>query len=148
MSIIPDLTVNYGFTRDPPDQDFAGCTVKYFPFKSVHAIQWAKQKFQKHFEHMPHECNRVREDSKGAGWWDRLRAMQPRPSPADFKRFTCLSFFYNFNRWTKLLSTNLTTSEQCIQYAKKTFVSWFRNFVIQLLHNYPLDSKDKEGVWS
>ena len=103
MVIVPDVTVNYGFFRDAPDPDFPGnfllffgvkalfmiegCTVKYFPFKSVHTIQWAKQKFQKHFEHMPQECNRVREDSKGNGWWDRLRALNPRPSPSEFKRY-------------------------------------------------------------
>eukprot|EP01126_Amoeba_proteus_P015986 TRINITY_DN1730_c0_g1_i28.p1 TRINITY_DN1730_c0_g1~~TRINITY_DN1730_c0_g1_i28.p1 ORF type:complete len:554 (-),score=93.57 TRINITY_DN1730_c0_g1_i28:2386-4047(-) len=139
MSIVPDLTVNYGYTRDAPDPDFPGCTVKYFPFKSVHTIQWAKQKFQKLFEQMPQECNRVREDSKGDGWWDRLRAVSPTPLPCDFKR------------WTKLLSTNLHSYEDCVKQAKKVFVSWYRNFVIQLLHNYPIDARDKKDgklFWS
>lgn len=40
--VVPRLTENYGATRDPPEQGIPVCTLKSFPFKIEHTLQWAR----------------------------------------------------------------------------------------------------------
>ena len=42
--IVPHLTESYASQRDPPEQEFAYCTIKSFPNQIEHTIQWAREK--------------------------------------------------------------------------------------------------------
>ena len=39
--VVPKLTENYGASRDPPEASIPICTLKNFPYKIEHTIQWA-----------------------------------------------------------------------------------------------------------
>ncbi len=55
--VLPYLTENYGASKDPPEQQIAACTEKYFPFKIEHTIQWAKNRFIRTFFEIPTDVN-------------------------------------------------------------------------------------------
>lgn len=46
--VVPHLTENYGAQRDPPATSFPVCTVKQFPGKIEHTLQWAREWFEEH----------------------------------------------------------------------------------------------------
>lgn len=41
--VVPRLTENYGASRDPPEQSFPVCTLKNFPNRIEHTLQWARE---------------------------------------------------------------------------------------------------------
>lgn len=52
--IIPNLTESYGSSKDPEENaDIPICTIKSFPYKSEHTIQWARELFESEFTSLP-----------------------------------------------------------------------------------------------
>jgi len=47
--IIPNITNSYSETQDPVDKSIPVCTVKHFPFKIEHCIEWALEIFNIYF---------------------------------------------------------------------------------------------------
>ena len=43
--VVPRLTEHYGATRDPPEKSIPVCTLKNFPNKIEHTLQWARDWF-------------------------------------------------------------------------------------------------------
>lgn len=44
--VIPHHTISYNDIRDPPEEEFAVCTLKLFPYQIQHTIQWAREYFE------------------------------------------------------------------------------------------------------
>lgn len=53
--IIPYLTETYGSSKDPDDNNegIPICTIKTFPYKPEHTIQWARELFESEFNILP-----------------------------------------------------------------------------------------------
>ncbi len=52
--IIPYLTESYGSTKDPESKStFPICTIKSFPYRPEHTIQWARELFETEFNSTP-----------------------------------------------------------------------------------------------
>lgn len=52
--IVPDLTETYGSSKDPDDKNGVPiCTIKSFPYKPEHTIQWARELFETEFNQLP-----------------------------------------------------------------------------------------------
>lgn len=47
--IVPYLTENYGNASDPSEESFPVCTIKTFPTKIEHTLQWAREIFEEVF---------------------------------------------------------------------------------------------------
>jgi ubiquitin-activating enzyme E1 len=59
--IIPHLTESYGSSKDPDEK--AGipiCTLKAFPYKPEHTIQWARELFETEFNQIPSFLNKYK----------------------------------------------------------------------------------------
>jgi ubiquitin-activating enzyme E1 len=59
--IIPHLTESYGSSKDPDEK--AGipiCTIKAFPYKPEHTIQWARELFETEFNLIPFLINKYK----------------------------------------------------------------------------------------
>lgn len=59
--IIPNLTETYGSSKDPDEK--AGipiCTLKAFPYKPEHTIQWARELFETEFNQIPSFLNKYK----------------------------------------------------------------------------------------
>ena len=55
--VVPQLTENYGASRDPPEQDIPLCTLKNFPNQIEHTLQWARDWFEGIYKQTPSDCN-------------------------------------------------------------------------------------------
>jgi ubiquitin-activating enzyme E1 len=55
--IVPFLTESYGSSRDPPEDSIPICTLKNFPNKIEHTIQYARDLFEGYFKQAPEETN-------------------------------------------------------------------------------------------
>jgi ubiquitin-activating enzyme E1 len=63
--ILPHLTESYGSSKDPDEK--AGipiCTIKAFPYKPEHTIQWARELFESEFNMIPSIINKYKNNSE------------------------------------------------------------------------------------
>jgi ubiquitin-activating enzyme E1-like protein 2 len=122
-------------TNDPPEAGIPFCTLKSFPSKIEHTIQWARDKFQTMFTLKPRETIQFATDSKSNGFWERLKAKNlSKP---------------DLSRAIKLLKIRPTTFNECLQLGLNKFTSLFRNSILQLTYIYPPDYvKDGHLFWS
>lgn len=51
--VIPNLTENYGATRDPPEKSAPMCTLHSFPHNIDHCLTWARSEFEGNLENHP-----------------------------------------------------------------------------------------------
>ena len=51
--VIPDLTENYGASRDPPEKTAPMCTLHSFPHNIDHCLTWARSEFEGALEGRP-----------------------------------------------------------------------------------------------
>jgi ubiquitin-activating enzyme E1 len=63
--VIPHLTETYGSTTDPDDQTkIPICTLKSFPYKPEHTIQWARELFENEFIVIPNLIEKYRDNEE------------------------------------------------------------------------------------
>lgn len=63
--IIPYLTESYGSSKDPDEKSgIPICTIKSFPYKAEHTIQWARELFETEFNLIPSLIEKYRDLSK------------------------------------------------------------------------------------
>jgi ubiquitin-activating enzyme E1 len=51
--VIPNLTISYSSLTDMPEKTIPMCTIKSFPYKTEHTIQWARELFEEEFNIIP-----------------------------------------------------------------------------------------------
>lgn len=57
--VVPHLTESYGSAKDPDDKvGIPICTIKSFPFKQAHTIQWARELFETEFNEIPSKIHK------------------------------------------------------------------------------------------
>ncbi|KAL3248001.1 hypothetical protein MRX96_056776, partial [Rhipicephalus microplus] len=44
--IVPFLTESYSCSQDPPETAVAVCTIKHFPYRIEHTLEWARDEFE------------------------------------------------------------------------------------------------------
>ncbi|KAH8097860.1 ubiquitin activating enzyme [Aureococcus anophagefferens] len=55
--VVPGLTEHYGASRDPPEKSIPVCTLKNFPNKIEHTLQWARDWFEGAFKQGADDVN-------------------------------------------------------------------------------------------
>ena len=63
--VVPHVTENYGASRDPPEASIPICTLKNFPNKIEHTLQWARDTFEGFFAQAPASANSYLGDRAG-----------------------------------------------------------------------------------
>jgi len=128
--VVPGLTEHYGASRDPPEKGIPICTLKNFPYKIEHTIQWARDWFEGIFNHNPSSSNDYLRDPKAFLSSNRLDVLE--------------------KVHESLVQSKPVRFEQCVFWARKQFQEKFSNSIVQLLHNFPKDQIDTEGnrFWS
>lgn len=85
--IIPHLTESYGSAKDPEEKKgFAICTIKAFPYKPEHTIQWARELFESAFNLIPCLIEKYRDIS-----------ILIETNPGDIKTF--YKYIYMYKNW-------------------------------------------------
>jgi len=134
--VVPFITENYGATRDPPEKSIPVCTLKNFPNKIEHTLQWARDWFEGCFKQPAEEVNTYLSSSNGAQY---LESLHPNTKVETLKIIR-----------KTLVDERPLTFEDCITWARLTFEQLFNNQIRQLLHNFPEDQVTSTGAkfWS
>ncbi|CAD8160802.1 unnamed protein product [Paramecium pentaurelia] len=122
--IIPFQTESYGSSNDPVEEgEIPYCTLKMFPEETFHCVEFARDKFGKHFSARPKQLIK-------------MMAEDYIPSLEDNKPL---------REGIKLFKNKPNSFEDCIKWARGKFQKYFVNDIKQLLYTYPEDAKTKDG---
>lgn len=129
--IIPNLTDSYGSTQDPPEQNIPLCTLKLFPNKFEHVVQYARDMFEGYFKRIPRNLIECRDNEAS------LEKMTP-------------TEINNMYEDVKTITYNCKNFKDCINLAYKEWHHLFRDMINQLVRKYPIDHVDECGIsfWS
>jgi ubiquitin-activating enzyme E1 len=133
--VVPGLTESYGSTRDPPEESIPICTLKNFPFKIEHTIQWARDVFEGDFRQPAEEANRYLSQP------DYLAELRKQPNALVPTLRTLRAY---------LATERPKTFAECIAWARRRFDEEFDHKIRQLLITFPPDARTTEGTafWS
>lgn len=135
--VIPALTENYGASRDPPEKSAPMCTVHSFPHNIDHCLTWAKSEFEGLFSNTPSQGNayleKPSEYAAAARQAGDAQARENLELVAD-----CL------------LSSRMSSFEECIKWARLRFQDYFNDRIAQLTFTFPEDAPTSTGApfWS
>lgn len=134
--VVPFVTEHYGATRDPPEKSIPVCTLKNFPNKIEHTLQWARDWFEGTFKQPAEEVNTYLSSGGNSQY---LEALHPNSKIETLKIIRAA-----------LVDERPLTFEDCITWARLTFEKIFNNQIRQLLYNFPPDQVTSSGqkFWS
>ena len=133
QTIIPHVTKTYSETNDPVGKSIPVCTIKNFPFKIEHCIEWALECFTLYFN-------------------DFIRDVEAYcQGPQHFQNY--LQKIDNENIRNEKLDQLLLfrpvlescTSETVQQFAREIYEICFVNKIKQILYNFPLNHTHENG---
>jgi len=133
--VVPFLTESYGSTRDAPEESIPICTLKNFPHKIEHTIQWARDHFEGLFKAGPAEVNNYLTQP------NYLEELAKQPNVQLQSLQTVKSY---------LIDEKPASFEDCVRWARMVWEKEYHYNIAQLLHNFPPDSTTDEGApfWS
>ena len=155
--ILPHLTESYNSQRDPVESDIPYCTLKSFPSKIDHCIQWSRDKFESNFNLKSALVDKFLKDNQ-KNLPDILNTLKTNENAVldgliQFVK-VCILFnslinnyyFYFFEYFYKVIRSFCFTWDDCLMLARIKFEKYFSNKAKNLLHNYPLDHLMNDGT--
>ena len=129
--VIPDLTVNYGATSDPPESEsYPLCTLKNFPNKPEHVIHYIREKFNEWLNDFVVKVNKYVDDES---YLEEI---------ADVERNDLVKKMNMFFKYD-------SSVENQIKFWREFYYRNFRDNIMKILKSYPLDHKiEGELFWS
>jgi ubiquitin-activating enzyme E1 len=133
--VVPFLTESYGSSRDAPEESIPICTLKNFPHKIEHTIQWARDHFEGLFKAGPSEVNNYLTQPS---YLAELAKQQN-------QQLQSLQTIKSY-----LVDDKPSDWAACLRWARLLFEDEYHYKIAQLLHNFPVDSSTAEGMpfWS
>ncbi|CAG9465807.1 unnamed protein product [Pedinophyceae sp. YPF-701] len=135
--VIPEMTENYGASRDPPEKEAPMCTVHSFPHNIDHCLTWARSEFEGMFDHSPSEARKFLAD--------------PKAFLADARATRDVSAKESLEKCVSVLVRDRPGSyEDCVAWARHRWQDYFHNRIAQLTHTFPEDAVTSTGApfWS
>ncbi len=133
--VLPNETESYSSSQDPPDTSFPMCTLRSFPNRIEHTIQWAKEMFQSAFVGPPEIVNSYITQKD---YLDNALKQSGNEKPT-------LETLRDY-----LVTEKPQNFDDCVQWARMQFEKHYNNAIQQLLFNFPKDAKTSSGqpFWS
>ena len=126
--VVPHLTQSYGETKDPEPEGTAKCLLHSFPSNIDMCLQWARELiFEGEFVSYIEAFNTY---LKKEDYVSSMETLQLRKTLNNFRKILPLP----------------SSFDECVVWARTQFQQYFNHDPQQLLHNYPLDHKDKNGT--
>eukprot|EP00199_Chlamydomonas_sp_CCMP681_P000060 CAMPEP_0119109006 /NCGR_PEP_ID=MMETSP1180-20130426/16736_1 /TAXON_ID=3052 ORGANISM="Chlamydomonas cf sp, Strain CCMP681" /NCGR_SAMPLE_ID=MMETSP1180 /ASSEMBLY_ACC=CAM_ASM_000741 /LENGTH=1022 /DNA_ID=CAMNT_0007094699 /DNA_START=109 /DNA_END=3180 /DNA_ORIENTATION=- len=135
--VVPNMTENYGASRDPPEKQAPMCTVHSFPHNIDHCLTWARSEFEGLLEKAPSEANIYLTDPEKY-----IKAIEHAGDASAREQLEKVVEL--------LVSDQATTFEDCLFWARTRFQEYFHNRVAQLTYTFPEDATTSTGApfWS
>lgn len=136
--VVPHFTENYGATRDPPETSIPICTLKNFPNRIEHTLQWARDYFEGVFRQNAEDVNSYLNTASLDDY--ALFIRKEHNNTIDTLR----------SLRNMLVVERPLTFEDCVKWARHQFQELFVNNIRQLLHNFPPEQLSSKGskFWS
>jgi len=129
--IIPDLTESYGSTQDQVEDTIPVCTLKNFPYLIQHCVQYGRDIFEGYFTQGPNNLIKYIKDI------DSIKKMTPTE---------IITIMSDIKKIIKFIPKSYS---DCLKYGYDQWHMLFRDQIMQLVHNFPKDSKnDGLPFWS
>ena len=135
--VVPNVTENYGASRDPPEKSAPMCTLHSFPHNIDHCLTWARSEFEGLFEKSPGEANAFL--AKPAEYAEAARRAGDASARENLEKVAeCL------------LVSRCETYQECLAWARVRFQEVFHDKIAQLTYTFPEDAVTSTGspFWS
>uniref|UniRef100_H3DB89 Ubiquitin-activating enzyme E1 n=1 Tax=Tetraodon nigroviridis TaxID=99883 RepID=H3DB89_TETNG len=141
LVVVPHMTKSYGKATKSPTEDIPLCTIKYFPSRIEHTLQWARNQFEGHFKQNPENMNLFLNDVE---FVDRTL------SHGDAEALEVLEGVWNCLEVMTAGGKRPTSWEDCVTWARSEWETLFNHKICQLLHNvFPDKATDPDlSSWS
>ena len=135
--VIPNMTENYGASRDPPEKSAPMCTLHSFPHNIDHCLTWARSEFEGAFEKAPAEANSYL--SKPDEYRSAALGNPDASTRENVEKVAAV-----------LLRSACATYEECVAWARTQFQEQFHDKILQLTFTFPEDAVTSSGspFWS
>jgi ubiquitin-activating enzyme E1 len=135
--VVPNITENYGASRDPPEKQAPMCTLHSFPHNIDHCLTFARSEFEGLLEKSPAEAN--------AFLLDPSKYLEEAASAGDSAARERLERVAEV-----LVSDRCHSFEECIAWARRLFETQFHDRIAQLVYTFPEDAVTSTGApfWS
>ncbi|KAK5872579.1 hypothetical protein PBY51_013263 [Eleginops maclovinus] len=136
LVVVPQLTESYGPDKSNSDDAIPLCTLKNFPHRIEHTLQWARDQFEGLFKQAPEKVNLFLRDLEflprtlGLGDAEALEALEG-----------LLSSLVNIEAGGQ----RPTSWDDCVGWARCKWETLFNNDIRQLLHCFPPEEKTAAG---
>nr|XP_005155933.1 ubiquitin-like modifier-activating enzyme 1 [Danio rerio] len=132
MVVVPRLTESYGLSSSGGQKAIPICTLKNFPHRIEHTLQWARDHFEGLFKQTAQNVNNFLSDP---GFVDRTVAR------GDVEAVEMLEGVY------RSLSDDWPENwKDCISWARRQWETLYNNHIRQLLHCFPPDQLTSSGL--
>eukprot|EP00656_Telonema_subtile_P030384 TRINITY_DN33363_c0_g1_i2.p1 TRINITY_DN33363_c0_g1~~TRINITY_DN33363_c0_g1_i2.p1 ORF type:complete len:981 (+),score=282.27 TRINITY_DN33363_c0_g1_i2:194-3136(+) len=128
--VIPHKTESYASSKDPPEQSFPVCTLKFYPYKIEHTIHWARDHFEGFYTNEANHVNAVIQDRAGF-----VASVAQVPNKVHIARNLCVN-----------AGERPSSLFDCITWARNKFQALFSNEIQQLLCQHPAQSVTASGA--
>ncbi|KAK0135917.1 Ubiquitin-like modifier-activating enzyme 1 [Merluccius polli] len=141
LVVVPHLTESYGPPQSSSDDAIPLCTLKYFPHRIEHTLQWARDQFEGLFKQVPENVNLFLSD---ANFVERTL------SCAEAEALEVLEGVFGSLRASGAGGRRPAHWEDCVHWARCQWESLYRNEIQQLLHHFPPAQLTSSGLpfWS
>ncbi|XP_072308563.1 ubiquitin-like modifier-activating enzyme 1 isoform X2 [Eucyclogobius newberryi] len=141
LVVVPHLTESYGPAKSSSKKEIPLCTLKNFPHRIEHTLQWARDQFEGIFKHTPENVMMYLRDE------DFVNGTLGRGEVEALQIFEEV--------WSGLLELSSGGKrpqawEDCVKWARLQWETLFHNDIQQLLHCFPHDELTSHGLpfWS
>ncbi|XP_066519656.1 ubiquitin-like modifier-activating enzyme 1 [Hoplias malabaricus] len=131
LVVVPHLTESYGPVSSSGEKAIPLCTLKHFPHRIEHTLQWARDQFEGLFKHSPENVNQYLSDPE---FWPRTVAR------GEVEAVEVFEGVYNS------LNERPLTWRDCVTWARLQWENLYNNHIAQLLHCFPPDHVTSSGL--
>ncbi|XP_049268863.1 ubiquitin-like modifier-activating enzyme 1 [Rhipicephalus sanguineus] len=135
--VVPCMTESYSCSQDPPEPSVPLCTIKYFPNKIEHTLEWARNEFEGLFKMSAVNAVKYLEDS-------RFLSVAQKTLP--LKEKVAL-----LQELTKILVDERPwVFDDCVEFARLRFQKKYNSDIRQMLRVHPEGELTRKGTpfWS
>ncbi|XP_040060409.2 ubiquitin-like modifier-activating enzyme 1 [Gasterosteus aculeatus] len=126
--VVPHLTKSYGPSTSSSNDAIPLCTLKNFPHRIEHTLQWARDQFEGLFKQTPENVNLFLRDD---GFVERTLGL------GDAEALEVLGGLWSSLQNTEAGGQRPTSWEDCVSWARCKWETLYNNDIRQLLHCFP-----------
>lgn len=141
LVVVPHLTESYGPAKSSSNDAIPLCTLKNFPHRIEHTLQWARDQFEGMFKQTPENVNLFLRDAEFVG-----RTL----GHGDAEALEVFGGVYSSLVDMKAGGQRPTSWDDCVSWARCKWETLYNNEICQLLHCFPREQVTKTGLpfWS